>query len=363
MKNIKYLLVLPALASMMTSCSNDDSPAVAPSTPTAITFTSQVAPSTKASIFDTDQLHTDGFRVIAVDHAADWSTLADTDKTPNFMYHQAITWDATLHSYQYDRVKYWPVDGNQVSFFAYSPGDAATPSSNTATESPNLVYTAPALSTEQVDLVTATALNRTASTASEQGNGTVYFEFSHALSKIGFAAKLKDQLQAGYSLTVKSLRLRYVATDEMSSIINKGTYYMDTNTWTLDTTSTYTATAEGEGENLLAGDINVTSSTENTALNADNKYLMYIPQVYEEGTLEVDITYVTRYQDPNNPDAAVVASPENTRTLVLPAILGEADDNIGWQQNQSYTYVIELSPDAVNTGDAQVRPWHTRELL
>lgn len=61
---------------------------------------------------------------------------------PNFMYNQEVSWDATNNVWTYAPLKYWPneygsnavsEDVDRVSFFAYAPYVAVTPSSGKAT--------------------------------------------------------------------------------------------------------------------------------------------------------------------------------------------------------------------------------------
>lgn len=370
---VKFLLALPVIA-CMTACNSDDSPSTEKSSSQAIAFTSYVGQSTKASISGIDQLHADGFRVIAVDHANDWNTLTNEDKVPDFMYHQAINWNTDMNAYQYSPVKYWPVDGNKVSFFAYSPAEmqplvrsvdtrqssaptpGLNPSRNDEGTSPYLAYTAGMRSDEQVDIITSHALNCTAETTNAHGKGAVYFDFTHALSKIGFAAKLKNKLQAGTTLTVRNISVLFRQT-EAGGIKHTGRYFMDTKTWDV---ADYTLVNYGdEGENLLADATVIPSVTESTTLNADNKYLMMIPQQYEAGMIEVSISYTITYKDPADAEAEPVTTLERTSIVTLPAIHNEAEVNIGWEQNKSYTYVIEIAPDAISFDSPEIGQWYS----
>lgn len=366
---VKFLVTLPVLACMMTACSSDDSPSTEQSPSNAIAFTSYVDQSTKASISGIDKLHEEGFRVIAVDHANDWNTLADEDKTPDFMYHQAVTWHQEMTAYQYSPLKYWPVDGNKVSFFAYSPGQlnltkteiisvGLNPSSNTTVGSPYLDYSMSPYNHDQIDLVTARAFNCTAETSNTHGKGEVYFEFTHALSKIGFAAKLRDQLQPGTTLTVKGLHLMYKQPEADAGIIRRGKYYLDTKTWELDATTRFQNVDQEMAQNLLAEHTAIPSTTEATTLNSDETYLMLLPQKYEEGTIEVAISYTITYKDPADAEAEEVTTLERTSIMTLPAIQNEADVNIGWEQNKSYTYVIEIGPDAISFDSPEIGMWY-----
>lgn len=66
--------------------------------------------------------------------------------TPNFMYNQEVNWDATNSVWSYTPLKYWPnefgsnavsEDIDRLSFFAYAPYVAVTPSNGKATANPD----------------------------------------------------------------------------------------------------------------------------------------------------------------------------------------------------------------------------------
>lgn len=343
----KFTLAVSVLALLISSCSTDDSPSTQ-SSQNAIHFSSDVATSTKASIHTIDDLKAHGFSLTAVKHAGSWNALALENQTPNFMYDQAISWDGDNNAYTYSPIKYWPLNGDQVSFFAYGPrvsqGSPYTLSSIQVTGRPYLTFVTPRLCTQQVDLLTAKALNCMAENTNTD-DGSVYFDFVHPLSKIGFAAKLKEALPTGTTVTLNKLYF-YYASENTHGLYAQGKYFLDDATWVIDG-STFTNTAEGAGEALVSTDIAIPSHTAATPLTGADDYLMFIPQVYNEGAMYVTLDYTIDYTNPDNgwTNQRVVTDYK----LVLPAILNAEDTNIGWRAGRSYTYTLEISDVHIET--------------
>lgn len=346
MKN-KLTLAVSVLAFLMSSCSTDDGPST-PTSQKAIKFSSEVAASTKASINTIYDVKAHGFCLTAVKHTGDWGTLTPEEQTPNFMYNQAILWDTQISAYTYSPVKYWPLNGDKVSFFAYAPKPTELSpyflSDLETTGRPYLTYTSPSLRTQQVDLLTAKSLNCMAESTGTE-DGSVYFDFVHPLSKIGFAAKLKEALPAGVTVTLNTLRF-YYASEDTRGLISQAQYFLDNDTWTLSE-YTFENTAEGEGEALVSSDVAIASHTAATSLTGAEDYLMFIPQVYNEGAMYVTIDYTIDYNDPNSDysNQRVVTDYK----MVLPAILNVEKQNIGWRAGQSYTYTLEISDVDIET--------------
>ena len=162
----------------------------------------------RATVIDNQKLGTDGFGVFAYHTKTDdfvpttteasEGTEAAAASAPDFMYNQKVenkTWDETskqfTDAWTYEPLKYWPNNtGDKVSFFAYAPYDAGTNSNFTFNEDaglPTLNFTVNTDVKRQQDLLWADPqMNLTKATDHASINGTVNFEFHHALAKIGF---------------------------------------------------------------------------------------------------------------------------------------------------------------------------------
>ena len=236
-------------------------------------------------------------------------TYNQTTFKPNFMYNQGIFWNGSS-AWEYTPVKYWPnglddqasadggddeglISGGKVSFFAYAPyvSAAGTPgtddgiigiSANTLQGNPTITYKMP--TTNIVDLLWGTAnssgldlagntqngttlSNQTitngagtnyyvnADLTKQQIDGTVKFNFIHALAKVGGSANdgvtggLQIMLDinalsggaddANTKVTVKSIKISTDLNDDVDyedpdeKISTKGTLDLATGKWTI----------------------------------------------------------------------------------------------------------------------------------
>lgn len=92
----------------------------------------------------------------------------------------------------YDNTKYWPTEGH-IDFLAYAPY-VATPNFNSS----SIDFTVANKVAEQKDLLYAKATNQTK--AENSGANKVKFTFNHALAKIGYKVKLKEDYK---NVTIK----------------------------------------------------------------------------------------------------------------------------------------------------------------
>lgn len=239
----KKFLTLAAVAAMFAACSNDADPVqeaeIAKATEVskvpvgfdiylnrATTRSGTAGEITTASIQTGDHKN-DGFGVFGF-----YTDNNDYDQmaTPNFMYNQQVKYVGS--KWVYEPVKYWPNeygskaasdDADKVSFFAYAPYVAVTPSTgkvedatsgiagmtrNSATGDPFIKYVVSLDPTKSVDLLWGTVANGAESwSVFDNGNGTTQtmivgkpwldvqrpsgavdqkmkFDFKHALAKL-----------------------------------------------------------------------------------------------------------------------------------------------------------------------------------
>ncbi len=333
---------------------------------------------TRATPTDISSLRNDGFTVYAYssDDSVDWSNdTATASLYPDWMFEQSVGWDTSKYVWSYTPITYWP-QFDLLSFFAFSPFSAvATTPAPKETGAPTLVFEAPLMIDDQVDLVAGKDLNR---------GGTSYtdinIQFKHTLSKIGFSARL-DMAPPEWSedvLRVHSLKVFFANDGEFR---NKGTYSFidETNPWTLDLTSAYGGGSvvleygddkdnmtevtcvhagdvvgefEYEGEdadNMQTWGIPVPSPTSVTSLNAGDDFLMLMPQQYNENSMFIEVVYSTSL------DASI-----DVKVLPIPQIKSSADGPITpFEPGKQYTFLLTLSTirDIV-FGGVQVGDWN-----
>lgn len=163
-------------------------------------------------------------------------------------------------------VAYWPYSpADRLSFFAYSP--YATSTNGITVDSsqpgePRIGYQTPVAIGNQVDLVVASALDKTKTT------GSVALKFSHILVRVNVSAKLGNLLSPAVRIT----RIRF------SNVKSAAVYSFATGEWeAADTPLTFEAV-------LTPVDI---SLTEPATLLGENRYFMFLPQTLENVTLEI----------------------------------------------------------------------------
>ena len=151
MKTFSRVLTIAAAGAMLAACAKDDGittasfESIKASVPVPVTFGTYMGETaeTRAMIATDTDLQTAGFGVFATySNGGDYSSSTG----PNFMYNQSVTYSS---GWTYTPVKYWPNETTQdsqtspatststdkLSFFAYAPYKAATPSTGALTTS------------------------------------------------------------------------------------------------------------------------------------------------------------------------------------------------------------------------------------
>lgn len=148
----------------------------------------------------------------------------------------------------------WPDAGvdTEVSWYAHTGGTIVNQTA------PYLNFKVEELSTNQKDLLVATAAGTKNATA-----GKLSFTFDHACTALQFYVKKATNLK-DYTLTVTDIKI--------CNIVRDGKYDLATSTWTLGSTRTIYTLYEGSGLTL--------GTTDYTLLNANaDDYLFMIPQI------------------------------------------------------------------------------------
>jgi hypothetical protein len=327
------LLILAAIVAMVfTSCSNEDviDTTEATGEELLLGFTTYVG---RASVMDQDALRATGFQVLAWNTGGiNWENWTGNKENSNFMTDQDVSWNTGNGAWEYSPIKYWPgkydaTNYGKVSFFGYAPATiGVTEAKGTNGANPTITFTTPATAAGQVDLV-ADMLPDLA-----YGNGDVKFQFEHLLSKIGFAAKLADEY-ANTEVTVTGLKIKYI-TDKIK---NNGVYtFTETNTaatiWGAPGTQTYMS---DDDEILTSGSLVLNNST-SLALNANNQFLMLIPQTPATGDITAELSYDITTSDGTDGRSETV---KYTIFIKLPSI--------AWQPGKQYTYTFSLTLNPV----------------
>lgn len=197
----------------------------------------------------------------------------------NLFNNQKVTGDAAAdNKWKYDPVKYWPSQG-YIDFWAYAPYDAGTKFTSTSI----VDFTVKDKAADQKDLLWANATNKT--------NGTVTFNFAHALSRLGYSVKLKDaSYESVATITLNKITLAGSTTEPtQNAFYIKGTIDLSTGNWS--TASSNDAKQNFEWfDNKTFGD--KTLSNNEVIKNPDNEYLFVIPQDFSTGNANADQLYV-----------------------------------------------------------------------
>ncbi|MQN91010.1 fimbrillin family protein [Prevotella copri] len=199
-------------------------------------------------------------------------------ESSNLFNNQKVTGDTAADKWKYDPVKFWPTQGH-IDFWAYAPYDAGTKFTSTSI----VDFTVKDKVADQKDLLWANATNKT--------NGTVTFNFAHALSRLGYSVKLKDaSYESVATITLNKITLAGSTTEPtQNAFYIKGTIDLSTGNWS--TASSNDAKQNFEWfDNKTSGD--KTLSNNEVIKNPDNEYLFVIPQDFSTGNANADQLYV-----------------------------------------------------------------------
>lgn len=282
--NKKFFMGIAAMAALtLVSCSSDDLNSLSDNSSKneAISFDGYLGRSavavngSRGSVLDKTQLHksVDGFGVFG-----NYSP-TEGGEPSNLFNNQKVTGDAAAdNKWKYDPVKYWPSQG-YIDFWAYAPYDAGTKFTSTSI----VDFTVKDKAADQKDLLWANATNKT--------NGTVTFNFAHALSRLGYSVKLKDaSYESVATITLNKITLAGSTTEPtQNAFYIKGTIDLSTGNWS--TASSNDAKQNFEWfDNKTSGD--KTLSNNEVIKNPDNEYLFVIPQDFSTGNANADQLYV-----------------------------------------------------------------------
>lgn len=351
MKKILFLGFIALTALTVTSCSNDEVMEAVPQKQ-AIEFGTYLgrdaqarATSVKESELKASQV---GFGVYAFYSGEnEYYYNGSTDFQANFMNNEQVKWNSTNSIWEYSPIKYWPNnEDDKLNFIAYYPYDENNAyTSGGALSSGKISFTVKETVKEQDDLLYNTAaLNNLSKKAL---NENVTFNFSHALSRIGF------EVAAAVEETTVGKPLADGTTITVNSVTLSNSFY---NTGTLDLK--HMAANEAKWENLggqqgyVLNTTNANWVTNNNVLsgaqsykklNADDSYIMIIPQTR---TFDITINYTVSTTDDNLIDDKIDVTNNITTTV----------NNITFVSGKSYTFKLALGMNSVDIA-ATVGGW------
>lgn len=276
----KFFMGIAAMAALtLVSCSSDDLDSFSDNSSKneAISFDGYLGRSavavngSRGSVETKETLKNKGFGVFGKYDAG-------AGQTSDFFVNQKVTYSTTASKWTYTPLKYWPTQG-KIDFLAYAPYDAGTKFTSTSI----VDFTVKDKAADQKDLLWANATNKT--------NGTVTFNFAHALSRLGYSVKLKDaSYESVATITLNKITLAGSTTEPtQNAFYIKGTIDLSTGNWS--TASSNDAKQNFEWfDNKTSGD--KTLSNNEVIKNPDNEYLFVIPQDFSTGNANADQLYV-----------------------------------------------------------------------
>lgn len=255
----------------------------------------------------------------------------------NWFNNQPVTYSSKDAKWTYSPVQYWLPQGH-IDFLAYAPYAAETTLKADETTSKNtyIDFTVAGEVANQKDLLWANATNQTK--ANTYGAGKkVKFTFNHALSRLGYTVKLKDNYKGA---TIKLTKITLAGSLDGS----EGAFYK-TGTIDLSQTSHSTALWKPSTDAKLKFDW-FTGTPQDLAKAYENPktdYLFVIPQKFSAATdkLYVIVEYtIEGYK-------GVMTSMKNTVYKQL---------DYEFEQGKAYTINLTIGLTPIEF-DADVTPW------
>lgn len=309
----KFVMGIAAMAALtLVSCSSDDLDSFSDNSSKneAISFDGYLGRSavavngTRGSVLDINALKsTDtnkkGFGVFGYynSSATDHNSTPEQSFEANLFNNQQVTCPKNGADWTYDNKKYWPSQGH-IDFLAYAPYDANTTLKKTTEPEPKntscIDFTVSETIANQTDLLWANAKNRTKDNLSSTENNKVKFTFAHALSRLGYTAKLNDAYSSA-TITLNKITLAGSSENaEIGAFYTKGTIDLS------KSSSSENPWTPLDKDNKLKFDwfSNDNTSSDNTLSsdkvikNSDNEYLFVIPQDFSSTNTESNQLYV-----------------------------------------------------------------------
>lgn len=340
------ILAMAAVAS--TSCSNEETRVNEPKSD-AIEFGTYLGrdAESRASVFDTDDMKTDGFAVFASYTRQDNFS---TEATMNFMYNQKVTYVGS--AWTYSPLKYWPNNtGDKVSFFAYAPHNVpgAVPTANKA----EVTFTVQDAVAAQKDLVVADALKNLSKQAI---TGNVTFAFKHVLARVGLNVEAMFDLvnddatgatdsskpngSKAEETTIKVTKVQLIGNFDKDGVID-----LTSSSWTGVAAAGSEVIYTWDADNFVTSVANDVTTTKQQLNKADH-YAMIIPQ--NVTGMKVCVTYTVTTTDTNLTGGK----------SVIENVITSDEFNFNFAQGNAYMFNLHLGMTSVKF-NASVSDWNT----
>lgn len=290
----KFVMGIAAMAALtLVSCSSDDLDSLSDNSSKneAISFDGYLGRSAVAvngsrgsvETKETLQNSTNGFGVFG-----NYSKNATTAYGENLFQNQKVTYDKTKSMWTYTPYKYWLPEGH-IDFLAYAPYDAKyTPNdAGLALKNTSCIdFTVSSTIADQKDLLWANAKNQT------QDNKPVKFTFNHALSRLGYTVKLKEDCANDVTIKLKSITLAGSDNGTDGAFYTSGT--IDLSKANKEDGLWSNQTGLQKFDWFSNKEYKVTSSTASHPTDPDSKtdYLFVIPQDFSKSEPGADKLYV-----------------------------------------------------------------------
>ena len=286
----KFFMGIAAMAALtLVSCSSDDLNSLSDNSSKneAISFDGYLGRSavavngSRGSEVKIGDLQTsaDGFGVFG-----NYNSTGGQEFGANLFNNQQVKYSSTDKKWEYTPLKYWLTPGH-IDFLAYAPYNAGA-FENTY----HLKFNVSGTITEQKDLLYAKAVGQT------KENGTVTFNFAHALSRLGYSVKLKDaSYESVATITLNKITLAGSKDLAQNAFYKEGTIDLSTGNWS--TASSNDTKYNDAKQNFVWFDNETSgktlSSNDDDAIkNSDSEYLFVIPQNFSNGNANNDQLYV-----------------------------------------------------------------------
>lgn len=275
-----------------------------------------------------------------------YRTAAAFEGTENagFMVNQLVTLKAAgaSASINYTPLRYWPKNGDKLSFFAYYPHNATglTTTSTGVGGLGQFSFVVEDAAADQVDFMVADLVTDKVFTTAEAS--VVQFNFKHTLSQVKvFVQTANDYSGAEYDNTVITLNSLTFKGIKNTGVLNKATA-TSWGAWTPSNAVNYEIV---NTDVVLAYEPKQVSDGDVSANAVAGTYLM-MPQELTTGTVQVTIEYtITTGTAPNT------ATETYTETVDLAtATVAE------WESNNNIKYTFKIGPNPIQFA-AVVSDW------
>lgn len=278
---------------------------------------------------------TEGFGVFGNYKVADGEEFGS-----NWFNNVPVTYSSTDKKWKYSPVLYWLPQGH-IDFLAYAPYVKGTTLKVNETTSKNtcIDFTVEGEAANQKDLLWANAANQTKANTSDAGK-KVKFTFNHALSRLGYTVKLKDNYK-GATIKLTKITLAGSSNGTEGAFYTKGTIDLSKTSHSTDLWKPSTSDAKLKFDWFTGTPQDLTTAYENPKTD----YLFVIPQNFSAATdkLYVIVEYT-------------IEGYNNVTTPMTNKVYKQLDKE--FEQGKAYTINLTIGLTPIEF-DAAVTPWDT----